>query len=141
MYPTQTNTQEGPVTVLAGEDLSAAAGRLVKLTHDTGGAEVQLPDSSDDVFGLLVDGAADTAEVAVQPLEIGCNFRAVLKGTCNPGDLLVLADESTAADKGKVRALPVAADTYRVIGIAEEKGVDGQLVRFRPYGPIDREVT
>ncbi|MDD4175075.1 MAG: hypothetical protein PHN34_12620, partial [Kiritimatiellae bacterium] len=57
---------------------------------------------------------------------------AVLKGTCNPGDVIVLADTGTAADKGKVRALPAAAGTYRGLGIAEEKGVDGQSVLFRP---------
>lgn len=45
---------------------------------------------------------------------------------------LVLADPGTAADKGKVRVLPAAAGTYRVLAIAEEKGVDGQLVLCRP---------
>ena len=54
------------------------------------------------------------------------------QGTCNPGDVMVLADTGTAADKGQVRALPAAAGTYRGLGIAEEKGVDGQLVLFRP---------
>ena len=55
-----------------------------------------------------------------------------LKGTCNPGDVLVLADVATAADKGKVRTLPTAAGTYRGLGIAEQVGVDGQLVLVRP---------
>ena len=55
-----------------------------------------------------------------------------LKGTCNPGDVLVLADVATAADKGKVRTLPAAAGTYRVLGIAEQAGVDGQSVLARP---------
>jgi hypothetical protein len=58
--------------------------------------------------------------------------RAVLKGTCNPGDVLVLADTGTTADKGKVRTLPASAGTYRGLTIAEEKGVDGQLVLCRP---------
>jgi hypothetical protein len=31
-----------------------------------------------------------------------------------------------------VRVLPAGAGTYRVIAIAEEKGVDGQLVLSRP---------
>ena len=141
MYPSQTNTQSGPITVLAGEDLSAAEGRLVKLTHDTGIGEVLLPDAADDAYGILVDGNVDAQEVAVQPLDAARNFRATLKGTCNPGDKLCLADESVAADKGKLRAKPVAAGTYRIIGIAEETGVDGQLVKFRPYGPIDETVA
>jgi len=58
--------------------------------------------------------------------------RVALKGTCNPGDVLVLADVATAADKGKVRALPAVAGTYRGLGIAEQAGVDGQLVLVRP---------
>ena len=45
---------------------------------------------------------------------------------------LVLADTATPADKGKVRALPSAAGTYRGLALAEEAGVDGQLVLARP---------
>ena len=45
---------------------------------------------------------------------------------------MVLADVATAADKGKVRVLPAAAGTYRGLGIAEQVGVDGQLVLVRP---------
>ena len=39
---------------------------------------------------------------------------------------------ATLADKGKVRVLPVAPGTYRGLGIAEQVGVDGQLVLVRP---------
>jgi len=38
---------------------------------------------------------------------------------------------TTSADKGKVRK-PTASGTYRLVGIAEEAFVDGQLVRMRP---------
>ena len=69
---------------------------------------------------------------AVRPIEAGRNGRLRLKGTCNPGDALVLADVATAADKGKVRALPTAAGTYRGLALAEEAGVEGQLVLARP---------
>lgn len=141
MYPSQSNTQIGVVTVLAGEDLTGKEGHLVHLTHDTGVAEVQLPDTTDDAFGILVDGAADAAEVTVLPLDPARNARALLKSTCNPGDKLVLAAHAVAADKGKLRVLPATAGTYRVVGIAEEVGVDGQLLKFRPYGPLDITVT
>ena len=70
--------------------------------------------------------------VAVRPLHADRNVRITLKGTCNPGDVLVLADLATAADKGKVRVLPVVAGTYRGLGIAEQVGVDGQAVLVRP---------
>lgn len=141
MYPSQTNTQAGARTVLAGEALTDMEGRFVKLTHDTGVAEVLLPDSDDDVQYLLVDGGKDTEEVTVLPLDPFRQHRAVLKGTCNPGDKLCLAAHGTAADKGKLRAVPATDGTYRVWAIAEEKGVDGQLVAFRVFGPTDVTVS
>jgi hypothetical protein len=129
----QSDTRTGTFRVLAGENLTDKKGFLAVLTHDTGVPEVKLPASiSAYAFYLVDDDGADAAYVDVEPLEAGRNVRAVLKGTCNPGDVLVLADTDTAADKGKVRVLPAAAGTYRVLAIAEEKGVDGQRVLCRP---------
>jgi hypothetical protein len=107
-------------------------GRLVKMTHDTQVPEVKLPDAVTD-YGIyvLIEGAADGALVSVKPLENGRTVRLFLDGTCNPGDLLVPAAIDGTKD-GKVRALPAAAGTYRGIGVAEEAGVDGQLVLCRP---------
>ena len=129
----QSNTRAGDIRVLAGEGLSGLEGRLVKLTHDGGVAEVTLPAANGDyALYVLVEGGADAALVSVRPVQADRNVRVALKGTCNPGDALVLADTATAGDRGKVRALPSAAGTYRVLGIAEEAGVDGQLVLVRP---------
>ena len=129
----QSDTRSGTFRVLAGEDLSEKKGYLAVLTHDTGVPEVKLPTSVGAyAFYLVDDDGVDAAYVDVEPLEAGRNVRAVLKGTCNPGDVLVLADTGAAADKGKVRALPASAGTYRGLAIAEEKGVDGQLVLCRP---------
>ena len=129
----QSDTRSGTFRVLAGEDLTGKKGYLAVLTHDTGVPEVKLPTSIGAyAFYLVDDGGADAAYVDVEPLEAGRNVRAILKGTCNPGDVLVLADTGTAADKGKVRTLPASAGTYRGLAIAEEKGVDGQLVLCRP---------
>ncbi len=135
----QTDTRVGSFRVLAGEDLTDKEGRLVKLTHDAGVPEVKLPASNDEyALYVLLDGAADAGHVDVDPLAAGRNVRVQLKGSCNPGDVLVLADVGTAADKGKVRALPAAAGTYRGLAVAEEKGVDGQYVLCRPalIGPV-----
>lgn len=135
----QTDVRVGAFRVLAGEDLTDKDGRLVELTHEAGVPEVKLP-GSNDAYALYVlnDDAEDGEYVDVIPLEAGVNVRVVLKGTCNPGDVLVLADTGTAADKGKVRALPTEAGTYRGLAIAEEKGVEGQEVLCRPalIGPI-----
>lgn len=129
----QSNTRVGDVPVLAGEDLTGMEGRLVKLTHDSGVAEVLLPTANTDyaLYVLLEDGA-DAANVSVRPIETGRNVRLRLNGTCNPGDVLVLADVGTAADRGKVRVLPEDAGTYRGLAIAEEAGIDEQLVLARP---------
>ena len=130
---TQTNIKRGDFQVLAGEDLTGKQDLLVKLTHDTGVPEVKLPAANTDyALYLLIEGAADAAHVSVRPLEPAQTVRITLKGTCNPGDVLVLADVGTAADKGKVRALPASAGTYRGLALAEEAGVDGQTVLCRP---------
>ena len=129
----QSDTHVGDLVFLAGENLTGKEGLLAVLTHDAGVPEVKLPTANSDyALYLLTDGGANGAHVSVRVMEPGRNVRLTLKGTCNPGDVLVLADVGTAADKGKVRALPAEAGTYRGIAIAEEKGVDGQYVRARP---------
>jgi len=129
----QSNTRVGDFRVLAGENLTGMEGRLVKMGHDTGVAEVTLPGAnSDHVPYVLIEGGADGNLVSVRPVQADRNVRITLKGTCNPGDVMVLADVATAADKGKVRVLPAAPGTYRGIAIAEQAGVDGQLVLVRP---------
>ena len=129
----QSNTRVGDVRVAAGEDLTGMEGYLVKMTHDAGVPEVLLPTANDDyALYVVIEGAADTENASLRPIEAGRNIRVKLDGTCNPGDVLVPADVGTAADKGKVRALPTDAGTYRGLAIAEEAGVDGQLVLCRP---------
>ena len=128
----QSNTRVGDIRVRAGEALTGKEGYLVKMTHDTGVAEVKLPAAITD-YGLYVvkEGAADATLVSVQPIEANRNARLKLKGTCNPGDVLVLA-AIAGSDAGMVRALPTAGGTYRGLAVAEEAGVDGQLVLARP---------
>ena len=129
----QTNTRVGDIRGVAGEDLTGKEGFLVKMTHDSSVREVLLPAANGDyALYVVTEGAADTENVSLRPLEAGRNVRVKLDGTCDPGDVLVLADVATAEDKGKVRALPEDAGTYRGLAIAEEAGVDGQLVLARP---------
>ena len=132
----QSNTQVGTVVILAKEDLTGKEARLLELVNDSGTAKVQLPDANDDIVPFVcIEGGAAGQRVTAQPLEPGRNVRVRLKGTCNPGDRLCLADgEGTAADKGMVRALPSAAGTYVCFAIAEETGADGQLVKLRYTG-------
>jgi hypothetical protein len=129
---TQSNTRIGDFRVLAGQNLTDKEGLLVKLTHDTGVPEVKLPAAvTDFAIYVLTEGGADESLVTVKPLENGQNVRLKLSGTCNPGDLLVPAAIDGTKD-GMVNALPAEGGTYRGIAIAEEKGVNGQLVLARP---------
>ena len=130
----QSDTRAGDIPVLAGEDLTGKNGRLVVLTHDGGVPEVKLPTANADLaFYLLVDDNADAELVAVRPFEAGRNVRAVLKGTCNPGDVMVLADTGTAADKGKVRALPAPVQRRakaKLIGGEALKAIDPEFTNI-----------
>ena len=129
----QTNTRVGDFQVLAGADLTGMEDRLVVMGQNSGVAQVTLPAANTDLaVYVLIDDGVGGDPVAVRPLHADRNVRITLKGTCNPGDVLVLADLATAADKGKVRVLPVVAGTYRGLGIAEQVGVDGQAVLVRP---------
>ena len=129
----QTNVRTGDLPVTAGEDLTGKEDRLVKLANDSGATVAKLPEANSDLaLFVLIEGAEADKTASLRPLNADRNVRLPLKGTCNPGDTLVLADVGTAADKGKGRALPAAAGTYRGLAIAEQAGVDGQLVLARP---------
>lgn len=133
MNPNQSNTRPvGPFPVLAGEDLTGKLSRLVVLSHDTGVPEVLLPtDNKALALFLLNDEGVDGEMVEVEPLIPGKTYRTTLKDAVNPGDVLVLADVGTAADKGKLRKLPAAAGLYVQIGIADEKRGAGELGSYR----------
>ena len=128
----QSTTRVGSVRVLAGEALTGKEGYLVKMTHDTGVPEVKLPAAiTDHGLYVVIEGGADAALVSVMPIEAGRNARLKLKGACNPGDVLVLA-AIAGSDAGMVRVLPTTTGTYRGVAVAEELGVDTQLVLSRP---------
>jgi hypothetical protein len=138
----QSNTHDGDLLLSAGEDLSTYADVLVAPYNSAGLLVVTRPvANNDDALYVLVYGAPPAGKATVRPLSPNRTVRVTAKGAGNPGDLLVLADGvTTAADKGKVRsksALTGGSGTYRVVGVAEEAFVDGQLVRMRPtFGTV-----
>jgi len=138
----QSNTKEGDLMIAANEDLSLLADVLVAPYNNAGELVVTRPAANNDpAIYLLVYGAPVGGQATVRPMNPNRSVRIVAKGTGNPGDLLVLADGvSTAADKGKVRSktsLTAGSGTYRLVAIAEEAFVDGQLVRARPtFGTV-----
>jgi len=138
----QSNTIEGDLLLTTGEDLSTYADVLVAPYNSSGTIVVTRPAANNDyAVYVLVYGATSGAKATVRPLSPQRTVRVTAKGAGNPGDLLVLADGvTTAADKGKVRSkavLTASSGTYRLVGIAEEAFVDGQLVRMRPtFGTV-----
>jgi hypothetical protein len=138
----QSNTHEGDILVTANEDLSSYADVLVAPYNSSGQLVVTRPAANnDEAVYVLVYGAPSGGKATARPLDPSRTVRVVAKGTGNPGDLLVLADGvTTAADKGKVRSkagLTAGSGTYRLVGVAEEAFVDGQLVKMRPtFGSV-----
>ena len=134
----QSNTHEGDFLVTANEDLSALADVLVVPYNNAGQLVVTRPAANNDyALYVLVYGAPVGGKATVRPMQPNRTVRIVAKGSGNPGDPLVLADGvTTAADKGKVRK-PTTTGTYRLVAIAEEAFVDGQLVKARPtFGTV-----
>jgi hypothetical protein len=140
----QTNVKFGPIALNCGEDLSAVADHLVVIGHSAGTPELKLPISqADHALYLVLEGSAAGETGYFLPLSPAANVRMPLVGTCNPGDTLVLADPAVEGQSGKVTVLPVDPGTYRVVAVAEEQGVDTQLVLSRPanLGEITISVT
>ena len=128
----QTNIQIGQIVLPAIEDLTGKEGLLVKVVNDSGVAKFALPDAAADLaLYVLTSGDEAGKNVSALPLSPDRNVRLRLNGTCVPGDVLVLETPNGTND-GKVKALPTAAGTYRGIAIAEQSGVDEQLVKARP---------
>jgi hypothetical protein len=137
LNPQQSDTKSGPIALKATADLTGLESRLVKIANSSGTAKFALPSAVTDLalFVLASGNPAANDNWAEQP-EPGANFRVRLNGTCVPGDVLVLCDPaaSSGANAGKVEALGATAGAYFSVGIAQETGVDEQLVlaRFLP---------
>ncbi len=132
---TQTNTQVGQIALPAHVDLTSKEGYLVKIVNDGNVAKFALPTGDLDYAVYVLTDAGDVGEhVAALPLSTHRNVRIKLTGTCTPGQVLVLH----SVNWGTVTSLPTSPGNYRGIAIAEEPGVDGQLVKARPltFGKI-----
>lgn len=128
----QTNVKRGLLPLISAEDLTGKELYLVKAQD--GGTEVSvlLPTAITDLALYVVDdGAASGSPSTVRPLETGDQLRLKAKGTIAGGAVLVHADPSTAADKGKVRTIPATGGYYFSPGVAEEDATDGGHVRVR----------
>mgnify|MGYP001209414890 CR=1 FL=1 len=113
----------GALAFVAGENLSAATGLLVKLS--SAGKAVKPGAMSDIAPYVVACGAFEGYLCGVVPLTSAANCRIVLKGACQAGSLLVSAGD------GRVEAGGLSGSAVPV-GVAEESGVDGQRVLLRP---------
>ena len=125
---TQSNVLLGRLVQTSAADLTGYEGRLVV----PGSAGVNLPAAVSDLAILLLVEVVTTAQVVCDPIYPDRQIRVRLKGTCTKGDELVLA-AIAGTDAGKVRAKPATPGRYFRVGIAEEDGVEGQLVLIRPH--------
>jgi len=130
----QSNTREGDLQFIAGEDLTGKEGYVVKIHSVNGEPRMKVPTAANDraVF-VLLEGGAEGELVSVRPMDGHRNVRLRLKGVTYPGNVLVLADPATAADRGMVVDMPNVEGTRRSVALAEEGGIDGQLVLCRPH--------
>lgn len=122
----QNNTKVGILTLATVASLIGFEGHLVKVGNDNGTLIAALPTSITDETPFFIVNVNSATEVEVAPFTAEGNHRIKLKGTCNPGDLLVLADPATAADRGKLRT-----GTGLIKAVAEEIGVEGQALLVR----------
>jgi len=132
--PDQSNTQAGGITAVLAEDIPHRS-RLVVVEESGGVLVARLPNAVTDLALYLLNEAGEEGDVvSLSPLTPGENIRIRLEGTCSAGEVLTLADPAgdSGADAGMVQDLPTAAGPYFSPGIAEEAGVDGQLVLVRP---------
>lgn len=138
MNPDQSNCRAtGPFPVTANVDLTGRRSRLVVLVNNSG-LQAKLPTANgEDAVYQLQDEGILGATVTIERFGAHRDFRVPLKGACNPGARLVLADTGTAGDRGMLRTLPGTTGTYRVLAIAREAGVEGQHVKCDPVGPFD----
>lgn len=113
----------GALAFVAGENLSAATGMLVKLSST--GKAVKPGAVSDVAPYVVACGAFEGYLCGVVPLTSAANCRIVLKGACQAGSLLVSAGD------GRVEAGSLSGSAAPV-GVAEESGVEGQRVLLRP---------
>jgi hypothetical protein len=132
MNPTQSNTVQGSRKFNSGESLVGKEGYLVALVDGGSIAELLLPTSVSQLTLFLVDMGMGLDENSdAQPLVTGDERRLIAKGAGSAGDVLVLADPATPADKGKVRAVPATEGAYFSPGVAQEDFANGQFVLVR----------
>ena len=130
----QSNTQSGPirVPVRLGSDLTGMEGRVVHIVNEGGNAAVDFSVFSDRAPYIVLEGAAPGKLATIDALQPSRNYRGVLKGTCTPGQVLCL-QPNPGSGMGMLQVFTNDPGDWFIVGLAEEAGVDGQYILFRPH--------
>ena len=132
----QSNTQQGQIVLPAHSSLKGKEGLICQIgrNNTTGAATFRIATDHLKVYPLFVitDGGETGKPTAALPIATDRSIRVTLAGTCEAGDIIATAP--VGSDGGKVRKMPTSgSQTFAIVGIAEEDGVDGQLVKIRPH--------
>lgn len=131
MNPDQNNTRAGAFQVAASGAITRS--HLVVLGNTSGSPVVKMPTVATEQPLYIADENAEAGVLLdVSPLTTNRQVRIPLVGTCNPGDVLVQADPTDAAKRGKVTKAGASPTGTRFT--AEEAGIDGQLILCRLIG-------
>ena len=87
-----------------------------------------------NALGIITEGGVAASDVAILGTFDGV-VRAKASGTIAVGDKLVVDSA------GKVKALPVTAGTYTVVGVALQAGAADELVEIAPMQPVSVTVS
>lgn len=128
LNPSQSDTKKGAITLPASVDLTGSENLLLKIVNSAGVAKLALPTAVTDIAPYICASGdiAGNDSVAESP-GVDENCRILLDGTCVPGDKLCLS----STHYGRLYVPAGSAGSLLVEYIAEEAGVDGQLLKVR----------
>jgi len=112
------------------------------LVEQVAGEKVDLPDNNADIcIGVLLNKPKSGENASVRMLNSAGSCWMVASAAIAEGDLVVMADVTTAANKGKIRTLPTAVGTYYIVGKALEAATaDGDIIEVMLL-PAERRVV
>jgi hypothetical protein len=130
MFNTQSNTHQGQIEVIAGDNLTGKEGYLVKVVDNAGTLNAYLPAAvTDEALFIVGEGAVAGALATLIPLVAGNQYRAYLGITTIVGGDKIVAYGGGAAGQAMEYAGSGAAF---IVGCAEEVGNTlGAFTKFR----------
>ena len=87
-----------------------------------------------NALGVITEGGATESDIAVLGT-VDAILRGKAQGTIAVGNKLAVHSDGT------LKALPAAAGTYTVVGVALQAGVADELVEFAPLAPTSVTVS